>query len=89
MAIPSKFIEARPYSDPAAAARKLLEIAAEIVTVQGRVPTGKWNDEFRKAGGSIAEYAAGRDQAIADGSLRMHDSGTFVTLPGTNPADLA
>ena len=29
-------------------------------------------------------------RAIADGSLRMHDSGTFVTLTakGTNPTDL-
>ena len=91
MAIPSKFVEPRPYSDPEAAARKLLEIAADIVTAQGRVPVGRWNDEFRKAGGNVAEYAAGRDRAIADGTLRMHVSGTFVTLTpaGTNQPEPA
>ena len=80
MAIPSKFVEPRPYSDPRAAARKLIEIAADIVTAQGRVPVGKWNDAFRRAGGSVDEYAAGRDRAIADGSLGMHVSGTFLTM---------
>ncbi|MCW2783329.1 MAG: hypothetical protein JWR35_3778 [Marmoricola sp.] len=51
MAIPSKFVEPRPYSNPETAARKLLDIAAGIIDVRGRVSVGAWNDAFRKAGG--------------------------------------
>ncbi|MDB5618385.1 hypothetical protein [Tardiphaga sp.] len=80
MALPSKFVEPRPFSNPEAAARKLLEIAAGIIDVRGRVSVGAWNDAFRKAGGNVAEYAAGRDRAIADGALRMHECGGFVML---------
>jgi hypothetical protein len=90
MAIPSKFVEPRPYADPAAAARKLLEIAGGLPVDKGRICVGRWNDAFRKAGGSVAEYAAGRDHAIAAGTLKMHECGGFVILtPGTNLTDPA
>ncbi|WP_299720469.1 hypothetical protein [Tardiphaga sp.] len=80
MTLSSKFVEPRPFSSPEAAARKLLEIAAGIIDARGRVSVGAWNDAFRKAGGNVAEYSAGRDRAIADGALAMHDSGGFVVL---------
>jgi hypothetical protein len=73
-----KFKQERPYAQPEAAARKLIEIARTLPVDKGRMCVGKWNDLFRAAGGSVDEYAAGRDQAIADGVLVMHECGGFV-----------
>lgn len=39
------------------------------------MPVGEWNSTFLRAGGNVAEYAAGRDQAIADGVIEMHECG--------------
>jgi hypothetical protein len=48
-----KFIEPRPFADPDAAARKLVEIANGIETVQdGRIYIELINEQFLKAGGS-------------------------------------
>jgi hypothetical protein len=47
---------------------------------------GKWNDLVRAAGGSVDEYAAGRDQAIADGVIVMHECGGFVMSTPTGAA---
>lgn len=85
MAIPSKYVEPRPFADPAAAAAKLLEIAAGLPADKGRICVGRWNNIFLAAGGSVAEYAAGRDRAIADGELTMHECGGFVTLSSSMP----
>jgi hypothetical protein len=88
-----KLIEPRPYADPAKAADKLIEIAKTLRVDKGRMPVGEWNDLFRRAGGSVAEYAAGRDHAIAAGIIKMHESGSMFLwtapqagddLPGTN-----
>jgi hypothetical protein len=73
-----KFKQERPYAKPEAAARKLIEIARTLPVDKGRMCVGKWNDLFRAAGGSVDEYAAGRDQAIADGLIVMHECGGFV-----------
>lgn len=77
-----KFIEPRPYADPEAAARKLIEIAHGIVPVQdGRIHIEKLNEPLLydlKA--TPAEYQAGLDLAIARGWLILHESGTFVRL---------
>jgi hypothetical protein len=86
-----KFIVDRPFADPAAAARKLLEIAATLPVNKGRICVGAWNDAFRKAGGSIPEYVAGRDRAIADGDpdarvRRVRHDGWRL---GTNRSDPA
>jgi hypothetical protein len=87
-----KFKEARPFADPAKAADKLIEIAKGLRIDKGRMPVGEWNDVFRRAGGSVAEYAAGRDHAIAAGIITMHESGSIFMwtapqagddLPGT------
>jgi hypothetical protein len=78
MAIPSKFVEERPYSKPEAAAAKLIEIARTLRVDNGRISVGEWNDTFRKAGGSIAEYSAGRDHAVTAGIMEMHECGGFV-----------
>jgi hypothetical protein len=75
-----KFATARPYADPAAAARKLVEIANSVEAVQdGRIHIELLNGPLlfeHKA--SPAEYTAGLKLAIERGWLEMHESGTFV-----------
>jgi hypothetical protein len=75
-----KFVDARPYADPAAAARKLLELANAVEPVQdGRIHIEKINGPFLfHLKGTPAEYKAGLDLAIAKGWLVLHESGTFV-----------
>jgi hypothetical protein len=82
-------IQARPYADPDAAARKLIEIANSIEPVQdGRIHIEKINWPFlRDFHGSPDEYAAGIDRAIANDWLSMHESGTYVRFTQTG-ADL-
>jgi hypothetical protein len=75
-----KFTEPRPYADPEKAARRLVETASTIESVQdGRIHIEKINGPFlfeEKA--SPAEYAAGMKLAIERGCFAMHESGTFV-----------
>jgi hypothetical protein len=75
-----KFAEPRPYSDPEKAARRLVEIASTIESVQdGRIHVEKINGPFLfEDKASPAEYAAGMKLAIERGWLLMHESGTFV-----------
>jgi hypothetical protein len=69
----------RPYADPEAAARKLIEIANSAEAVQdGRIHIELINLPFLRAGGSPAEYGAGLDTAIAKGWLWKHESGVYV-----------
>jgi len=77
-----RFVEARPFANPEAAARKLLEIANSVEPVQdGRIHIEKidWPflSEFK---GSPAEYGAGLKLAIERGWLWMHESGTCVKM---------
>jgi hypothetical protein len=74
-----KYASDRPFTDPDAAARKLMEIANAIEPVQdGRLHIEKINLSFLRAGGSPAEYGAGLKCAIERGWLWMHESGTYV-----------
>jgi hypothetical protein len=75
-----KFVEPRPFADPEAAARKLMEIANSIEPVQdGRIHIELINGPFLfEHKGSPAEYKAGLDLAIARGWLWLHESGTYV-----------
>jgi hypothetical protein len=74
-----KYADTRPYADPEAAARKLLEIANATEAIQdGRIHIEKINGPFLQAGGSPAEYSAGLTLAIARGWLWKHESGTYV-----------
>jgi hypothetical protein len=77
-----KFIEPRPFADPEAAARKLMEIANGLEPLQDdRVHIELINGPFLfEHKGSPAEYKAGLDLAIARGWLWLHESGTFVRL---------
>jgi hypothetical protein len=75
-----KYATSRPYADPEAAARKLLEIANTVEAIQdGRIHIEKINGPFLfKEGGTPAEYRAGLELAIARGWLWKHESGTYV-----------
>ena len=75
-----KFVDSRPFADPDAAARKLLEIANSVEAVQdGRIHSEKVNGPFLcEFGGTPAEYRAGMDRAIAKGWLWRNESGTYV-----------
>jgi hypothetical protein len=70
----------RPYADPEAAARKLIEIANSVEAVQdGRIYIGVINGPFLYSSkGSPGEYGAGLKMAIQRGRLAMHESGTYV-----------
>jgi hypothetical protein len=76
----TKFIEPRHFSDPEAAARKLMEIANSVEPVQdGRIHIELINWPFLfEHKGSPAEFKAGLDLAIARGWLWLHESGTYV-----------
>jgi hypothetical protein len=75
-----KFATTPPYSDPEAAARKLIEIANSVEAVQdGRVHIELLNVPMlfeHKA--TRAEYRAGLDRAIERGWLTLDRSGTYV-----------
>ena len=75
-------IEPRPYADPDVAARKIVELANAIETIQdGRIYIEEINGPFLyQLKGTPAEYKAGLDRAIANGWIDLHESGTFCTL---------
>jgi hypothetical protein len=74
-----KYVDGRPFADPDAAARKLIEIANVTEPVQdGRLYVERINAAFLQAGGSPDEYRAGIGRAIANGWLWQHESGTYL-----------
>jgi hypothetical protein len=76
-----KLTAERPFARPEAAARKLLEIVlSNDIDVGQHTYTGITNTAFTRAGGSVAEYAAGRDYAIAHGWFEVDRSGTRIIL---------
>ncbi|WP_280711565.1 hypothetical protein [Bradyrhizobium sp. BR13661] len=83
-----KLMNERSYSDPAAAARKLIELAKSIEAVQdGRIHIEKINAPFlSKLKATGPEFGAGITHAIEKGWLELHESGTYVRLlsPGDN-----
>ncbi|MCK1700721.1 hypothetical protein IVA86_04560 [Bradyrhizobium sp. 146] len=83
-----KHVTERPFADPQAAARKLIELAASIEPVQdGRIHIEKINYPFLYTlKGSGPEFGAGIRCAIEKGWLELHESGTYVRLlaPGND-----
>jgi hypothetical protein len=76
----NKYVGDRPFANPEAAARKLLEIASGVEAVQdGRIfielINGPFLFEFK---GTPEEYGAGFKLAIERDWLKMHESGTYV-----------
>ena len=83
-----KFVTDRPFADPEAAARKLLELANAFEPIQdGRIYIEKINGPFLfELKGTPAEYEAGLDFAIAKGWLVLHESGTYVRFTDAGAA---
>src|ERR1700733_6370127 len=79
---PMKFTADRPYGDPEAAARKLVEIANSVEAAQdGRIFIESVNGSFLyEHKGSPDEYKAALDLAIQRGWLVLHGSGAYVTF---------
>ncbi|MGY4294620.1 hypothetical protein ACVWXN_002715 [Bradyrhizobium sp. i1.4.4] len=78
-----KHAEARPYADPEAAARKLLELAAGVPPISDRIHIEKINGPFLSKTGCNAsgpEFGAGVRYAVERGWLELHESGTYVRL---------
>jgi|SRR6516165_1047605 len=87
--VPMRYAADRPFAEPEAAARKLVEIASGIEPVQdGRIYIELVNAEFmRKLGGSGPEFGAGIKCAVEMGWLELHESGTYVRLLKSEPAN--
>ena len=74
-----KFVANRPFTDPDAAARKIVEIANDVEAVQnGRIYIERVNAPFLAVGGTGDDFRAGIERAIALGWLWLHESGTYV-----------
>jgi hypothetical protein len=76
----NKYVQPRPFADPEAAARKIMEIANGLEPyMDGRLMIELINAPMlyqHKA--TPAEYRAGLDRAVEMGWLVLHESGTFV-----------
>ena len=77
-----KHAEKRPYADPEAAARKLVELATSVEPFQdGRIYIERINAPFMfELKGSGTEFGAGLKYAVERGWLWKHESGTYVKL---------
>jgi hypothetical protein len=86
-----KFVADRPFADPEAAARKLMELANAVEPVQdGRIHIEKINGPFLfQLKGTPAEYMVGLERASAKGWLWLDESGTYVKLTEAGAALLA
>ena len=82
-----KFAADRPFADPDAAARKIVEIANGVEAVQdGRIYIERVNAPFLAAGGSGDDFRAGLERAVALGWLWHHESGTYVKFTDAGAA---
>jgi hypothetical protein len=82
-----KFVSDRPFADPDAAARKLVEIANGVEAVQdGRIYIERINAPFLAAGGSGDQFRPGIARAVALGRLWRHESGTYLTFTDSGAA---
>jgi hypothetical protein len=76
-----KFKDERPFASVDAAVRKLLEIANGLEADHaGRLQIGAINEQFLKAGASIAEYKAALMAAVERGLIALHPSGAYMTF---------
>jgi hypothetical protein len=74
-----KFVEPNRFTDPDAAARKLVEIANAIEPAQdGRIYIELVNAAFLEAGGTGEEFRAGIQRSVDKRWPVRHESGTYV-----------
>ncbi len=78
-----KFVEPNPFTDPDAAARKLLEIANATEPAQdGRIYIELVNAAFLKAGGMAEQFRAGIQRAVDEGWMVRHEIGNLCEVHG-------
>lgn len=77
-----KLVTQRPFAEPEAAARQLVQFASSIEPVQdGRIHIEKINYPFLYTlKGSAKEFGAGIRYAVEKGWLELHESGTYLRL---------
>ncbi|MBW5434987.1 hypothetical protein FXB41_09440 [Bradyrhizobium canariense] len=77
-----KHVTERPFADPKAAGRQLVQLASGIEAIQdGRIHIEKINySSLYTLQGSGAEFGAGIRRAVEKGWLELHESGTYVRL---------
>lgn len=69
------------YATPAAAGRRLLELAKENVSPNGWVYVERVNLPFLyRLGAKPSQYGAGIKWLIGEGLIEMHESGAYFTL---------
>jgi hypothetical protein len=75
-----KLVEPNHFTDPDAAAHKLIEIANGVEAVQdGRIFIERVNGPFLfEVQGTPDQYLAGLNYAIERGWIVKHESGTFI-----------
>jgi hypothetical protein len=74
-----KFVSPSQFTDPDAAARKLVEIANAVEAVHdGRIYIELINGPFLKEGGTPDQYGVALARAVALGWLLRHESGSYV-----------
>ncbi|WP_018459919.1 hypothetical protein [Bradyrhizobium sp. WSM4349] len=78
----AKFATQRPYANPEAAARQLVQLAASVELGQdGRIHIEKINYPFLfTLKGNGTEFGAGIRYAVEKGWLELHESGTYVRV---------
>jgi hypothetical protein len=82
-----KFVEPHPFTNPDAAARKLVEIANGVEAVQDdRIYIERVNELFLAAGGSGDQFRAGIERAVALGWICRHESGTYLKFTESGAA---
>jgi hypothetical protein len=73
-----KHVTERPFANPEAAARQLVQLASGIGAVQdGRIINYPFLYTLK---GSGAEFGAGIKSAVERGWFDLHESGTYVRL---------
>lgn len=76
-----KYASARPLADPETAARKLVEIASGVESVQdGRIFIELVNTPFLKQCGTGEEFRVAIALATGKAWLELHESDTYVRL---------
>jgi hypothetical protein len=76
----NKYVQPRPYANPEAAARKIIELAHAFEPVQdGRIYVEVINGPFLfQHKGTPAEHSADLSSASSAAGQVLHESGTFV-----------
>jgi len=74
----AKFVSHRRYRDPIDPMARFLELANAADADKGRISIGPINRTMLDEGASVEEYRVGRQRAIDEGLIEMHQSRAYV-----------